>query len=60
MKTSNNNTQTDLNWVDYCDSLSEEYFSRYVLKSNSVPTTEKPSEPVSIVVARLESAREIA
>jgi len=60
MKTPNNNTQTDLSWVDYCDSLSEEYFSRYVLKRSSAPTTEKLPQPVSNAVARLESAREIA
>ena len=60
MKTPNDNTQTDLSWVDYCDSLSEEYFSRYVQKRNSVPAAEKLPEPVSIAVARQESAREIA
>jgi len=60
MKTQETNSQADLNWVDYCDSLSEQYFSRYVLPKRTLPPVESLPEPVSIRVAREEAAREIA
>lgn len=60
MKTQETKPQTDQNWVDYCDSLCEEYFSRYVLTKQTSRPAEKLAEPVSLMVARQESAREVA
>jgi hypothetical protein len=53
-------TAHEMNWADYCDSLSNEYFKWIPQPSAKVRSTEKLPDPVSILVARQEAARELA
>jgi hypothetical protein len=60
MNTPQSNTQENMNWVDYCDSLSEEYFKLLARAQSAGATAELFPEPPTVSISRLEAERELA
>lgn len=60
METQVGTMQNEMNWVDYCDSLGDEYFKRITQSKARYRPDEKSPNPVSIAVERQEAAREFA
>jgi hypothetical protein len=60
MNTPQSNTQEKMNWVDYCDSLSEEYFRVLARSQSATATADLFPEPPTISISRLEAERELA
>jgi hypothetical protein len=57
MKVSNSRAQEQMNWVDYCDSLSNEYFALRAPAQKAVEVPARTPDHAALLSAPRETAR---